>query len=143
MTATGGPRPSVRIDCVATVAADMARTLGFYRRLGCAVPEGAEDEGHVDLDLGGGVRLMVDAWSMLRELGLVDDGEQPPSAERPRTGVSLAARCGSPAEVDTLYAELAAEGRGVTEPWDAPWGQRYAVVRDPDGTQVDLYAALG
>jgi uncharacterized glyoxalase superfamily protein PhnB len=141
MADTAAPRPTVRIDCVSTVAADMARTLGFYRRLGCEVPEGAEQERHVDLELGGGVRLMVDAFAVLDELGLVG-GEEPPSPDRPRTGVSLAARCGSPADVDALYAELAAEGHGVTEPWDAPWGQRYAVVRDPDGTQVDLYAAL-
>lgn len=143
MDDTTRPEVSVRVDCVATVAADMTSTLRFYRRLGCTVPEGAEQEDHVDLDLGGGVRLMVDAWSMLQRLGLVDDGEQPPSPGRPRTGVSLAARCGSPAQVDAVYAELAAAGHGVTEPWDAPWGQRYAVLRDPDGTQVDLYAALG
>jgi catechol 2,3-dioxygenase-like lactoylglutathione lyase family enzyme len=28
------------------------------------------------------------------------------------------------------------------EPWDAFWGMRYAVVRDPDGTPVDLFARL-
>ena len=28
------------------------------------------------------------------------------------------------------------------EPWDAFWGQRYAVVEDPDGYKVDLYASL-
>ena len=26
-------------------------------------------------------------------------------------------------------------------PFDAPWGQRYAMVRDPDGNGVDLFAA--
>ena len=30
----------------------------------------------------------------------------------------------------------------VKEPWDAIWGQRYAVVQDPDGYQIDLYAEL-
>ena len=134
---------TVRVDCVGLVAADLPRTLDFYRRLGCAVPAGAEAAPHVDLDLGGGVRLMLDAWSNLVELGLVTEGEEPPSADRPREGISLAAGCGSPAEVDAVYASLAADGFGVTEPWDAPWGQRYAVVRDPDGTQVDLYAPLG
>jgi catechol 2,3-dioxygenase-like lactoylglutathione lyase family enzyme len=140
MADTAAPRPTVRLDCVATVAADVPRTLAFYRRLGCAVPQGAEHEDHVDIELGGGMRLMVDAFAFLAGAGLVEG--EPPSPGRPRTGVSLAARCGSPAEVDALYAELAAQGHGVTEPWDAPWGQRYAVVRDPDGTQVDLYAAL-
>ena len=27
-------------------------------------------------------------------------------------------------------------------PFDAPWGQRYATVEDPDGTSVDLFAPL-
>jgi uncharacterized glyoxalase superfamily protein PhnB len=28
------------------------------------------------------------------------------------------------------------------EPWDAFWGQRYAVVHDPDGNGVDLFCPL-
>ncbi|CAM5247607.1 hypothetical protein SCALM49S_03160 [Streptomyces californicus] len=28
------------------------------------------------------------------------------------------------------------------EPWDATWGQRYAVVLDPDGCGVSLFAPL-
>jgi uncharacterized glyoxalase superfamily protein PhnB len=28
------------------------------------------------------------------------------------------------------------------EPWDAFWGQRYALLRDPDGVEVNLYAPL-
>jgi hypothetical protein len=27
-------------------------------------------------------------------------------------------------------------------PYDAPWGQRYATVLDPDGNIVDLFAPL-
>jgi uncharacterized glyoxalase superfamily protein PhnB len=48
----------------------------------------------------------------------------------------------SPAAVDELYAELAADGFGKTAPWDAFWRQRYATLRDPDGNQIDLYAPL-
>ena len=29
----------------------------------------------------------------------------------------------------------------VKEPWDAFWGQRYAIVSDPDGYTIDLFAA--
>jgi uncharacterized glyoxalase superfamily protein PhnB len=32
---------------------------------------------------------------------------------------------------------------GHLPPWDAVWGMRYAVVHDPDGTPVDLFADLG
>lgn len=45
--------------------------------------------------------------------------------------------------MDALYAELTGAGyRGTTPPWDAVWGQRYAVVADPDGNGVDLFAPL-
>ncbi|MEI6887310.1 MAG: VOC family protein [bacterium] len=30
----------------------------------------------------------------------------------------------------------------VKEPWDAFWGQRYCVVKDPGGNMIDLYAYL-
>ena len=57
--------------------------------------------------------------------------------------MSLAFRCGSPEEVDATYRDLVAAGyEGHREPWDAFWGMRYAVVRDPDGTPVDLFAPL-
>jgi uncharacterized glyoxalase superfamily protein PhnB len=49
-----------------------------------------------------------------------------------------------PGAVDATFAELVAAGHeGHLEPWDAFWGQRYAVVHDPDGNAVDLFAALG
>ena len=46
--------------------------------------------------------------------------------------------------MDAKHAELTAAGhRSALAPFDAPWGQRYATVLDPDGNSVDLYAALG
>ena len=51
--------------------------------------------------------------------------------------------CESPQEVDRLYAELVEAGATrYKEPWDAFWGMRYAQLRDPDGTVIDLYAPL-
>jgi len=29
----------------------------------------------------------------------------------------------------------------VKEPWDAFWGQHYAIVADPEGYRCDLFAA--
>jgi hypothetical protein len=37
---------------------------------------------------------------------------------------------------------VAAGYDGHKEPWDAFWGQRYAIVHDPDGNTVDLFAEL-
>ncbi len=48
------------------------------------------------------------------------------------------------AEVDEAWQDLTAAGyRGHLQPWDAFWGMRYAVVLDPDGRPVDLFATLG
>jgi catechol 2,3-dioxygenase-like lactoylglutathione lyase family enzyme len=49
----------------------------------------------------------------------------------------------SPAEVDAMFERLTQAGHpGSLNPYDAPWGQRYATVLDPDGNIVDLFAAL-
>lgn len=122
---------TVRINAVGLVATDLKATLAFYERLGCTFDEA--DGPHVEADLGG-VRLMLDTAESVAAFGEGETG--------PRHGIALAAQLESPADVDTLYAELAGSGRGKTEPFDAPWGMRYASVTDPDGTQVDLYAQL-
>lgn len=125
----------VRVDAIGVVVRDMSEAMAFYGRLGCAFPPDAGPP-HAVADLGG-VSLMFDTVESLVELGFSDGDET-----GPRRGVALAARCDSPAELDALYAAFAADGFGRLEPFDAPWGQRYATLADPDGTQVDLYAAL-
>lgn len=126
-----------RFDLVGTVTGDMARTLDFYRRLGVDVPPGAEDGPHVEVTLPGGVRL---AWDTVETIRSFDPDWQPPTGS-PR--MSLAFRCADPAEVDRYYRELTGAGHtGHLAPWDAFWGQRYAVLHDPEGNAVDLYAPL-
>ena len=123
------------LNAVGIVTADMARSLEFYRQLGLEVPD-TPDEGHVNVDIPGGTRLMFDSEAELRKFR--------PEWER-STGnqLALAFDCESPAQVDEVYARLSAAGYpGDKEPWDAFWGQRYAQLRDPDGVPVDLYAAL-
>ena len=123
-----------RLDAFGMVVSDMAATLDFYRLLGIEVPEGAEAEDHVELELDGGVRLMFDSAELVSSIS----EWQPPSGGH-RMG--LAVRCDSPAEVDDTHRRLVEAGyRSHLEPFDAFWGQRYATVFDPDGTPVDLYA---
>jgi len=124
------------LDAFGLVVDDMAATLAFYRSIGLDIPEGAETEGHVEVDLGGGVRLMFDSVDVVRSFS---EWEPPSGGHR----VGLACRCESPAEVDAVFARVIAAGHpGHTEPFDAVWGQRYATVLDPNGNPVDLYAAL-
>jgi uncharacterized glyoxalase superfamily protein PhnB len=128
---------TVRFDAIGIVAADMARSLAFYRRLGLDVPADADAEAHAEATGPGGLRIMWDTEETVRSFD--------PGWERSPGGpaVSLAFLCDSPADVDRLYAELVAAGAtGHREPWDAFWGQRYATLRDPDGNGVDLFAPL-
>ncbi len=128
---------NLRLAVVELVVSDMPATLAFYRRLGLAVPAGAEAEPHVEVDLGG-LRLAFDTEAVVRSF---DPSWTPPARGGHR--VALAFECASPAEVDEAWADLTGAGHeGHLAPWDAVWGMRYAVVHDPDGTPVDLFAAL-
>lgn len=119
------------------VTADMAATLAFYRRLGLDLPAGADSAPHVEATGPGGMRL---AWDTVEVIRSMYPGWEMPEGEGRMT---LAFRCDDPADVDRVYAELTGAGYpGKKEPWDAFWGQRYAVVADPDGTHVDLFAPL-
>ncbi|MFI1471567.1 VOC family protein [Streptomyces wuyuanensis] len=124
-----------RLDAVGLIVSDMAASLAFYRRLGLDIPEGAESAPHVEAVLPGGPRVLFDTEDTIRSFD--------PGWKRPEGGdrVGLAFLCDSPAEVDKVYEELVAAGhRGHLAPWDAVWGQRYAVVLDPDGAGVSLFA---
>src|SRR4051794_19032827 len=115
------------LDAIGIVASELPRSVAFYRRLGLAFPDVGADEQHVEAELGS-VRVMLDSEQLIRDLDASWEGGG-------RGRVSLAVRCSSPEHVDTLYEELAADGHGATEPYDAFWGQRYASLRDPDGQQ--------
>ncbi len=55
--------------------------------------------------------------------------------------IELAFRWSSRDEVDAVYARITEHGyRGHKAPWDAVWGQRYAIVEDPNGNLRSLYA---
>jgi len=123
------------LNAIGIAVSDMHRSLQFYRLLGLEFPD-APGEAHVEATMANGTRLMFDSEDVIRSF-LPDwsraDGNQ----------VSLAFECASPAEVDEVYARVVAAGfEGEKEPWDAFWGQRYALLGDPDGARVNLYAAL-
>ena len=127
-----------RLDVVGLVVQDMNRSLAFYRELGLEFPEGAENEGHVEAQLPGGMRLAVDTEAEIQKF---DSGWTAASGGSGRMG--LAFRAESPAEVDATYERLTSLGYdGEREPWDAFWGQRYASIKDPDGNGVDLFCPL-
>ena len=118
------------------VVADMKAALAFYRALGLAVPDGGDGEDQVQIATQGGATLGFVTEAMMKE---VNPYWQQPVGQR----VTFACSCDTPEEVDAVYARVTAAGyEGRQEPWDAFWGQRYAMLSDADGNRVDLFAAI-
>lgn len=124
-----------RPDLVGFVVRDMAASLKFYRMLGLEIPVGAETEDHVEIKANG-YRIAWDTVELIRSFN-------PDWLEPVGNRMGIAFLCDSPAEVDALYQKLSAAGYQGKEPWDAFWGQRYAIMNDPDGNHIDLFAPLG
>jgi uncharacterized glyoxalase superfamily protein PhnB len=124
------------LDAIGIVAADMTESVRFYRLLGVQVEDPKPEPDHHEATLPNGVRLMWDTEAVVRSF-------DPEWTRAAGTTVALAFLCSSPAEVDETYRRIVEAGfTGRKEPWDAFWGHRYAQVADPDGTPVDLFAAL-
>ncbi|MGH2712727.1 MAG: VOC family protein [Thermoleophilaceae bacterium] len=126
-----------QLDLIGLVVEDMARSLAFYRELGLDLPEEGNRQPHVETRLSGGLRLAWDTQETVRSF----DPAWQPATGGPQIG--LAFRLDGPPDVDAAYENLVSLGYdGHKAPWDAPWGQRYALVRDPDGNAIDLFSPL-
>lgn len=124
-------------DLLGIIVKDMATSLQFYRLLGLTFPEGADEEGHVEIRTPEGFRIAWDSLEVIQSFN--DQWEENPVGHR----MGLAFLCESPAEVNELHQRIVDAGyESHKAPWDAFWGQRYAVVIDPDGNLIDLFASL-
>ena len=126
---------SIVPDMVGIVVTDVPRAIRFYRMLGLAFPDAAAGEDYVEITTNG-YRISLNSQEMDKKLT--------PNWVEPRgQRLGLAFLCGSPAEVDETYAKVVKAGNnGLKEPWDAFWGQRYAMVEDPDGAHVSIFCPL-
>ena len=95
----------LRLTVLELVVSDMAASLAFYRRLGLVFSPEADDEPHVEVDLGGGLRLALDTEDTIRSF-------DPSWAPRAPGGhrVALSFDCGSPQQVDATWADLTGAG---------------------------------
>ncbi len=126
-----------KLSMFSLVVDDMAKSLAFYRRLGIDLPDDADGMPHVETTLADGLRL---GWDTVETVRSFDPGWTPPAGGN---RFAVAFELPGPEAVDALYGELVAAGYdGHKAPWDAVWGQRYALIADPDGNIVDLFARL-
>lgn len=118
---------------IGIVVKDMKTALDFYRLLGFEIPESANNDIHVEVAQIG-FRL---AFNTQETIKAIYGGWEEPSGHR----IELAFLCDSREAVDEMFQKVTGAGyRGYRDPWDAVWGQRYAIVQDPDGNLISLFA---
>lgn len=109
-----------RISAVTLATHDMARAVRFYRLLGLGLAYGGENADFTSFRLGANFLNLIAQpdsrqWSWWGRLILYDR------------------------DVDGLHARLVAAGcRPDTEPRDAPWGERFFHLTDPDGHELSI-----
>ena len=132
----------MKLDAISIITADMPTAVQFYSALGLDLVDGGADAPHTEFS-SGSLRLLLDTEAVILSID--------PKWTWPTGGhkMSLAFDCSTAEAVDATFAQLTSGGTGadpvagvVHEPWDAFWGQRYAVVSDPDDNTIDLFAAL-
>lgn len=129
-----GTATKLQMNAVGIVTADMAKSLEFYGLLDLEVPAYDPEHDHMECELPNGLRLMWDTVELIKSF-------MPDYVHGDGGSVGLAFQCSSPAEVDAVYERVISRGfKGSNPPWDAFWGMRYAVLTDPDGNAISLYA---
>ncbi len=126
----------MKLDAVGVVSKNIHKSVEFYTMLGFIFPELPADAKHAEAERQeGGARLMIDDFEMIKDHSGIE--------AKPSNFSAFAILCDSPAEVDQTIQKLEDAGYTIARaPWDAMWGQRYAVLIDPDGYGVDLFAPL-
>jgi len=105
--------------------ADLATAIAFYDALGLEQASGSAESGFATFRVGTGF------------VNLQHDPANAPLASIWGRVIFFVA------DVDAMYERVVAAGiRPITEPWDAPWGERYFHVRDPDGHELSFAKPL-
>jgi uncharacterized glyoxalase superfamily protein PhnB len=128
---------AISLHTVGITVKNLGKALSFYRTLGLSIPEGQDNEHHVEFTSESGYSIGFIPESTM--LHTNPDWQAPTGNNR----ISLQFACKTPAEVDKTYKNLVEAGhQSFKEPWDAFWGQRFAQVIDPDGNNIGFFAPL-
>ena len=123
--AGAGPRPLEGISAVTLATHDMARAVRFYQALGLTLCYGGEGHSFTSLQAGACFLNLL---------------SQPAGRSWSWWGRVIF----RVADVDALHRRALAAGlRPEGAPRDAPWGERYFHLTDPDGHELSFAQPLG
>jgi predicted lactoylglutathione lyase len=132
---------ALELYMIGLVVQDMARSLEFYRRLGLAIPEGSEQQSHVQIKMSSGLTFFLDSnptrwdpgFAKPREPGRADTSDSYSSV--------LEFYLKERATLEAKFAELTELGyQGYREPYETAFGMYFAMIKDPDGNTILLSA---
>ena len=127
---------TLELYMVGVIVENMSRALEFYRRLGVAVPDGAEDQGHVEVKMGELTFFLSTKAANARW-----DPSPTPAAGGYR--IILEFYLESAEALDAKYEELTDFGYAShCAPYDVTPELRFAMVDDPDGNTILLSASV-
>lgn len=111
------------LSAITLATRDMPRAVSFYEALGFPMKFGGPQEAFTSFAFGGSyLNLIVDSRAPVNWWG--------------RVIVYVS-------DVDALYRKALAAGlRPSLEPSDAPWGERYFHITDPDGHELSFARPL-
>ena len=126
---------ALELYMVGLVVKDMPRALEFYRKLGLAIPEGSENQPHVEIKMSNGLTFFL---NNKRAYSTYDpDHQEAAGGYRILLEFYLKQRD----EVDAKYAELTNFGyQSYRAPFETPFGMYFAMNNDPDGNTILLSA---
>ncbi len=126
----------MKLNAVGVASSNLTKTVEFYKLLGFDFPSLKGDDQYVESnDKKGSIKLMIDSFEMVKSiLGYLP---------KPSNHSNFAILYDNPTEIDEIITKLSQKDFTIIKKrWNAFWGQRYAIVQDPDGYKVDLYAYL-
>ena len=127
---------ALELYMVGVIVEDMPRAVEFYRRLGVAVPDGAEGQEHVEITMSG-----LTFFLSTKEANARWDPAPTPAAGGYR--IILEFYVETREALDAKYEELTGFGYAShCAPYDVTPELRFAMVDDPDGNTILLSAAV-
>jgi catechol 2,3-dioxygenase-like lactoylglutathione lyase family enzyme len=128
---------AISLHTVGITVKDLGKSLSFYRALGLDIPDGLDNEHHVEYTSAEGYSIgFIPESTMLQ----TNPNWQAPTGDN---RISLQFACKTPEQVNETYDKLVSLGyTSFRAPWDAFWGQRFAQVIDPDGNNIAFFADL-